>query len=269
MKVNIKNFEENSEGLFDLSIVQGEVGGGVTSKAQIDGIQDHPNAKSLMISGLEQDTFEYFIKRFGNQFEAISFWKNKLIRDLSPLGNLKGLQYIHFFFNQKVTDLWDMKDNGSLRGLAIYDLLRLHSIDKITTAHHLAYFSLGNKVWSKMEIDSLKPLMHSSVSHFGWWGNRVLDNDYMCLAQSKIKELDMSIGKFKVEELAKLVASIPELKGMAVKPYVESSIIHNDVKTTYYFLCKGKKKLVQGQDDDKLKKYLEEFQSLVEGYRVK
>lgn len=269
MKVNLSNFEKYSDDLFDLSIVQRDVGGGTTSIEQIDIIQEYPNAKSLIISGLDQESFEYLIQQYGNQFTAISFWKNKLITDLSPLSDLNGLEYLHYFFNQRVTDLWDMQKNENLRGLAIYDFSRLHSIDKIVTAPNLEYFSLGNKVWSKMDIESLKPLIQSNITHFGWWGNRISDNDYSCLAQSKIKELDVIIGQFGVEELAKLVASIPGLKGTATKPYKEFSIISKGKETTYYSLCKGKRKLIKGKDDEKLEKYISDFEYLVEKYRKK
>ena len=202
MKVNLSNFENYSDNLFDLSIVQRDVGGGTTSREQIDIIQEYPNAKSLIISGLNQESFEYLIQNYGNQFTAISFWKNKLITDLSPLSNLNELEYLHYFFNQRATNLWDMRKNENLRGLAIYDFSRLHSIEKIVTAPNIEYFSLGNRVWSKMDIESLKPLIHSNITHFRWWGNRILDNDFSCLAQSKIKELDVIIERFSVEELA-------------------------------------------------------------------
>ena len=92
--------------------------------------------------------------------------------------------------------------NENLRGLAIYDFSRLHSIEKIVTAPNIEYFSLGNRVWSKMDIESLKPLIHSNITHFRWWGNRILDNGFSYLAQSKIKELDVIIERFSVEELA-------------------------------------------------------------------
>ena len=103
--------------LYDISIVQDEVGGGKTGSGQIDVIREHPNAKSLIVSGLDQEAFEYLIENYGKQFEVISLWKNKLISDLSPLG---GFKYFHFFFNQRVTDLWDMRGNVNLKGLAVY-----------------------------------------------------------------------------------------------------------------------------------------------------
>lgn len=253
MKINLANFEASDFSSFDISIIQREVGGGKTEKEDIDCLAEYPKAKSLIISGLNQECFEYLIQYYGSQFEAISFWKNKLISDLSPLGNLRNIKYIHFFFNQKAANLWNMERNKKLRGLSIYDFSKLRSIEEIPTAPHLNYFSIGNRVWAKMEIESLKPLLLSQITHFGFWGAKILDNDYLCLADSQIKKLDMSITHFKIDELARLVASIPDLTGEITKPYKESTIIKNGEKTTYYLLCKGKRTLVKGKDDDKLK----------------
>ena len=93
-------------------------------------------------------------------------------------------------------------------------------------------------------------------------------NDYLCLADSRIKKLDMFIRHFTIDELARLVANIPDLTGEITKPYKECSIIESGEKTTYYLLCKGKRKLIKGKDDDKLKKYLEDYNSLVEKYKI-
>ena len=268
MKINLSNFETSDISLFDVSIVQKDVGGGKTKKEDIDCLAEYPTAKSLIISGLNQECFEYLIRYYGSQFEAISFWKNKLISDFSPLKDLVNIKYIHCFFNQRATKLWSMKNNKELNGLAIYDFSRLHSIDEVATAPHLNYFSIGNRVWSKMELDSLKPLTHSQITHFGWWGEKILDNDYLCLANSRIKRLDMSIAHFRLDELAQLIANIPNLTGEITKPYKEFTIIESGKKTTYYLLCKGKQKLIKGKDDDKLKMYLEDYNNLVDKYSI-
>lgn len=268
MAVDLSNFESSNKSLFDIVILQSGVDGGVTELADIERIAEYPNAKSLMISGLRQDAFEYLIHRFGAQFEAISFWKNKMVSDLSPLGGLRNLKYVHYFFNQRVVKLWDMKENESLTGLAIYDFSRLHSIEEIASAPKLEYFSIGNLVWSRMEIKSLKPLAGSSVQHFAWWGDKVSDNDFMCLTKSRIQELDLNIMRFRMDELARLVAGIPDLKGEATKPYREGGCISGDEHIQYYFLCKGKRRLKKGMDDEKLEKYLNDFQRLVEKYRT-
>lgn len=125
MKINLSNFETSDVSLFDVSIVQRDVGGGKTEKEDIDCLEEYPTAKSLIISGLNQECFEYLIKHYGSQFEAISFWKNKSVSDLSPLEDLTNVKFIHFFFNQKATDLWNMERNEKLSGLSIYDFSRI------------------------------------------------------------------------------------------------------------------------------------------------
>lgn len=84
--MELYGFERSNPTLFDLAIVQRETDGGKTSREQIDRIQEHPEARSLMISGLDQESFAYLIQRYGRQFRTLSFWKNKLVCDLSLWG---------------------------------------------------------------------------------------------------------------------------------------------------------------------------------------
>ena len=84
--INISNFTDPSPELFDLNLCQKEVDGGMINYHQIDEIEKYPDAKTIIISGLRQETFEYFVTKYANQFEAISFWKNKLVEDISLLG---------------------------------------------------------------------------------------------------------------------------------------------------------------------------------------
>lgn len=271
MKIDLNNFEKHDADIFDLTIVplDNDIGGGRVTKEEIDIIRQYPDAKSLRISGLNQETFEYLISNYGCQFEAISFFKNKLVSNLSLLGNLRNIKYIHYFFNQKASELWDMRSNYSLTGLAIYDFSRLHTIDKITAAPNLKYFAIGDRVWDGTRIESLKPLINSNITHFAWWGKEVQDNDFLCLSGSRINELDLNICQFEMKELARLIAAIPGLKGTALKPYREAKIVESRGTTTFYFLCKGKRKLIKGKDDAKLEKYILEFEEMVERFRDK
>ena len=68
MKINLSNFETSDVSLFDVSIVQRDVGGGKTEKEDIDCLEEYPTAKSLIISGLNQECFEYLIKHYGNEW---------------------------------------------------------------------------------------------------------------------------------------------------------------------------------------------------------
>lgn len=149
MVINLNNFSSTKD--YDIDLRQKDVGGGKITKEQIDAIKKYPNAKSIIISGLEQKTFEYFISKYGNQFQAMSFWKNKGVEDLSLLSELDNIEFITYFFNQKATKLWDMRNNKALKGLEIDDFTRLYAIDEIEYAPALEVFNIGNAVWSKMK----------------------------------------------------------------------------------------------------------------------
>lgn len=97
--VTMDNFDLSSHDIYDINLVQKEVGGGIISFEQIDAIRDFPDSKSIIISGLKQDTFEYFINTYGKQFQAITFWKNKGVSDLAALSLLSDIKYISYFSN--------------------------------------------------------------------------------------------------------------------------------------------------------------------------
>lgn len=267
MSINNDNFS-STDG-YDIDLRQEDVSGGKITIEQIDTIKQYPEAKSIIISGLEQKTFDYFINKYGKQFQAISFWKNKGVKDLSLLSELEQIEYITYFYNQKATKLWNMSNNKTLKGLELDDFTKLHSVDEIKDAPALEVFNIGNAVWNKMQIESLKPVALSTVTSFSWYGDKVLDSDYSCLANGHIKKLDISPRYFTLDELAQLVSLFPEnLVGTIVKPYYEGTVKDIDGnETAFYFLCKGKRKLTKGIDDEKFHKYLDEFNALLKSYR--
>ena len=87
--ITMANFDSASFDGYDINLVQKEVDGGIITVEQIDTIREFPDAKSIIISGLKQDTFEYFVNTYGRQFLAITFWKNKAVSDLSALSSLE------------------------------------------------------------------------------------------------------------------------------------------------------------------------------------
>ena len=269
--VDIGNFTSTSFEIFDINLVQKEVDGGIVSIDMIDEvIGNNPDAGSIVISGLKQDTFEYFINTYAGQFEAISFWKNKLVEDLSLLGKLKDVKFINYFFNQRAVSLWDMSGNTVLKGLGIYDFSRLHSIADIVTAPNLEFFGIGDQVWAGMEIDSLKPVANSNIKHFEWCGKTVSDNDYRCLSEGKIEILDINPTRFALDELTALLALFPDtLSGSITRPYVTASVGTKDKndRTTYNYLCKNKKACIAGKDDKRFSNYLKDFERLLEEKR--
>ena len=79
--VDIGNFTSATFENFDIDLVQNEVGGGTVSIEQIDeAMGNNPDAGSIVISGLKQDTFEYLIKQYGKQLTRSLFGKTKWLR---------------------------------------------------------------------------------------------------------------------------------------------------------------------------------------------
>ena len=266
--ITMDNFDSASFDIYDVNLVQKEVGGGTITVEQIDMIRNFPDAKSIIISGLKQDTFEYFVNTYVRQFQAITFWKNKAVSDLSALSSLEDVEYISYFFNQKASKLWDMSNNKKLVGLSISDFSKLHALDGIEKACNLESLYVHNRVEARMEIESLKPIVNTGIKYFLWGGKRVLDNDFGCLANSKIEELDISPMQFTMLELAQLLALFPEtLKGSITQPYTSGGVKDKDGYTEYFFLCKGKRTCVKGKDDARFASYLKEFESLLKQCR--
>ena len=64
---------------------------------------------------------------------------------------------------------------------------------------------------------------------FSWYGNKVNDSDYFCLANGKIRTLNVSPRYFTTDELAILLAVLPEdLKGTITKPYSVAMITEGE-----------------------------------------
>lgn len=238
-----------------------DVGGGVISIADIDRIRDFPNAKNVAISGLHQDTFEYFIKTYGNRFKSIFFFKNKLVSDWSLLGTLPDLEFVYWFFNQRIEKFWDMSRNTALQGICIEDFSRLKDISGIEKAPNLRYFEIGDAVWATSEIESLAPLKETAVEHLIFAGKTVTDKDLSFIKDmTSLRNLDLNINLLTVEQFAWLEANCPALKEGAVGPVL---IRKYDSETMVYPYGRGKRRFALEGNEKRLKKVEDDFWRLV------
>lgn len=153
--INLSNFDSPVFENYDINLVQKEVDGGRTSREQIDVIREFAEAESIVISGLNQENFDYFVNTYGKQFKAINFWKNKTVSDLSALSGLTDIEYISFFYNQKADRLWDMTDNKKLVALSLSDFNRLHSLAGIEKTGNLKTLYIYDRVYARMELARL------------------------------------------------------------------------------------------------------------------
>ena len=249
-----------------------DIGGGKITTADIDRLKAYPDAEVVTISGLQQDTFEYFIKIYGRQLKAIRFFKNKFVEDISLLGTLPQLEYVHFFANQRITSLWDMTGNTSLSGLAIEDFSRLTSIKGIETAPALKEFRIGNAICSKMVIDSLMPLANIKIERLSFTGRAIEDNDLSFLeALPDIKMFDFSTNTFSTEQVAWIVANCPHAEGYALKAKVDCMLLDSNehMVDVPKAIIVGKRKpilKVEG-NEERIQKYVDSFEKLKAKYK--
>ncbi len=256
-----------------------DIGGGKTTIADIDVLRNDSNIDTVSISGLNQQTFEYFISTYGNQLRAIRFFKNKAVDDLSLLGTLPQLEYVYFFHNQKTTKLWDMSNNVSLIGLCIEDFSRLYSIQGIETAPSLKEFSIGNAIWSTTIIESFNPLKNTMIEKLSFTGKAISDNDLSFLSHMpRLKEFNFATNLFTTEQVAWIVSNFPHLNGFALKArhdcmlcdrklYDTSGII-SDVPSTI-IVGKRKPALNITGNEAKIAKYESKFEELKKQYKGK
>lgn len=247
-----------------------DIGGGTISTEDIDKLRDHPDTDVVTVSGLHQDTFEYFIKTYGRQLKAIRFFKNKLVEDWSLLGALPGLEYVYFFANQKINALWNMTENISLTGLCIEDFTKLTSIEGINKAPALKDFRIGNAIWSKMVINSFSPLAHSSVEQLSFYGKAITENDYSFLADMQsLKQFDFPTNMLSTEQVAWIVANFPNLDGFALKAKRDCELYDSSMNKVPGTLIVGKRKpslMIQG-NEKRIEKYVQNFESLKQKYK--
>ena len=249
-----------------------DIGGGKITIADIDKLKNYPDTEVVTISGLKQDTFEYFIKTYGKQLKAIRFFKNKFVEDLSLLGTLPHLEYVYFFANQRVTALWDMTENKSLSSLCIEDFSRLTSIRGVETAPALKEFRIGNAIWNTMVLDSLMPLSNSKIERLSFTGRAIVDNDFSFLETlPELKVFDFATNVFTTEQVAWIAANCPLAEGYALKAKVDCMLLDSnehlvDVPKS---IIVGKRKpilKVKG-NEERIKKYVDSFEKLKEKYK--
>lgn len=232
------------------------------TKEEIDELRNFPELTRLSITGLNQETFEYFIENYGKQFKAIYFFKMKTVSDLSPLENLKDIETICLFLNQRVDKLWDLSQNTSLQMLSIDDFSLLKNLAGIERAPQLKYFEFGNAVWAKSEIDIVNDMSETIIESISYNANVSPDNVIKFLQIPHLKELSFKTNAYKTEFIAWICSNYPNITGYSLKPYVR---LEND---SVQICGKGKPFISNKTEKDKIRieKSVHKFEELKKKY---
>lgn len=253
-----------------LNLVEAEIGGGRISKKTIDQIESNESS-SLKISGLTQETFEYFVGNYGGRFASIEFWKCPLVSDLSPLESLGDVESISYYWNQRAEKLWDMSKNTRLTRFAFEDFTRVKSLEKVSACFSLKELTFGNKVWVTQEIDSLEPLKQlNNLCKLEFYIKKVVDGKIAPISElSQLRSVDFPLHLFSTEKIAWLTSRIGDkAQSRCLAPYhkIAKPIEDGSKKKDTFIIGKRKPLLDWDQDRERILKYSEKFDALVAKY---
>ncbi len=272
MQVTRENFRQfRALASFDEPWIHNEkmdVSGGITTIEDIDELAKYPNCEVVTISGLQQDTFEYFIKRYGKQFKAIRFQKNKLVKDWSLLSTLENLEYLYWFFNQRISSIWDMSHNTSLKGVCIENFSKLKSIKGIEKAPNLECLYFGDAVWATSVIDDISCLKNSSINELNFQGKDILNHDFsFILDMPHLQKLDFPTNLLTTEQVAWIVANRPDLQGYCLDAIVVPVSEDPDNFQKFIVVGKGKREYRLPGNERRLEQVRKDFNKLVQMYK--
>lgn len=220
----------------------------------------------LELCGINQKNFEYFIEKYGEKYEFLSFFWCPLISDFSPLEKLGHLRGVSFFWRTKADSLWDMSCNPELEYLWFDTTKKLVynpvALQKAKGVKELFFrgdmdspYPMQNLEWMK-GMDSLEKVYMRNIK---------LENRDTGVLDSvpNLKRFDFPAGMFTTEEIAYMCAKYPHVLGDALCAYNTEDAILNDVRVCGY----RKPGLDLPKDQARLEKYIKEFDALVAKYK--
>ncbi len=265
--LNFKVIDETSH----LLLTQQEISGGRITKEDIDIIKRFPDATEISISGLTQETFEYFIVSYGAQFKAINFWKCPLVNDLKKIEHLHEVEYIVYFWNQRAENLWDFSKTKSLKGFSFDDFTQMPDISQISKSPTLEELNFGNKVWSTYILNTLEPLRDcTNLRNLTFSAKKILDNKIEPIASlTHLEKLEFPSNLFSTEQVAWLKAHLPaSINSKVLNPCWKNNnpITANGKNKDTVIVGKRKPLLDSVQDKKRIEKYVKKFNVMYDWY---
>lgn len=250
------------------------LGGGIISNQQIDEIEKYPRINKIQISGLNNDTLQYFVSKYGNQFRRIYLFKNPKISNLEPLSKLSNVEELEFYWNQKATQLWDMSKNHKMETLKLYDFKKELDVSLISTSKNLLHLYFGNMVpHGKTVINSTKPLaqlIQLTKLHLGV--DKIVDNDYTVFEKMKnLEYLFVPANFYKLDVFAWLKVHLNKKAADQLEAPIEileKPYDFGDKIIDRYGIGKGKRRWLNSEIDKKIIAKMElEFQNYYDKFK--
>ena len=118
----------------------------------------HLGVTAVEVCNLTQKEFDYFIDKYGDNYESIYFFGNTKIKDLSSLSKLKKVKYL-LFWGMQANSLWNMSKNENLRGVMISESKKLiYNLEPLQFAPNLEELLLFSSTFNKYTVKTIAPL---------------------------------------------------------------------------------------------------------------
>ncbi len=276
--ITLKNFPSFINGTFDRVAVGGRhslvlksavPGVRAIMERDIDVLRQYPYLKTVTVTGLHQDTFEYFVRKFGTQFHAIRFEENPMVEDWSRLGRLNHLSFLCIRGNRHLTSLWDMSYHDHLQGLSLIGVPRLANIEGIEQAKVLKYLHMGDALSLDASLSSLAVLKHTGIEHLTYMGKLTEDSSLSFVADMpRLKEFHFPTNLYTTRQVAWMVANYPDVQGLSLAPMLETNkCVYGTNTPAVQIVGKKKPLLIRAGNEAKIAAYQKQFDALVEKYK--
>ena len=159
----------------------------------------------LEICGMNQESLESFVDKYGQTYESLYFFKCQLISDFSPLAKLKNLKAVRIYWNIRSDGLWDMTENESLTHLDISDSkIITRNLKLLKTGKNLKYIKLSGGMFEKYPLEDLSVFENmQSLESLTLYDIKLGDRNTAFLKTlPNLTEFHFDAGMFTTEEIA-------------------------------------------------------------------
>ncbi len=227
----------------------------------------HPTV--LEICGMNQESLEYFVEKYGEPYEYLSFFKCQLISDFSPLSKLKNLKGVSIYWNIRAEKLWDMSENHSLEAIAIADAKKLtrNGLPLLGTGQNLKMVGINGSIFEKYPFEGLSVFKNlSALEEIRLYDLKIADKSLDALkALPNLRTFDFDAGMFTTEEIAYMCARYPQIEGTFMGSYGPQY----PGSESYMRVSGYRKPTLEIPEQQKaLDKYIAHFHALVEKYKT-
>ena len=181
------------------------------------------HATALEICGMNQESLEYFVEKYGEAYERLSFFKCQLISDLSPLSRLKNLKSVSIYWNIRAEALWDMSENTALEAIAVMDAKKLtkNGLPLLETGKTLKMVGINGSIFEKYPFPGLSVFQNlTALEELRLYDLKFADKSLDALKTlPNLQTFDFDAGMFTTEEIAYMCARYPQIEGTFMGPY--------------------------------------------------